>query len=90
MKKPTKKPSKSKQITIKVRDLHGHTGVTKTITVTNKPTILHVVCGIEGLWEPSGEELSLIAGLFVEALEDPKGGVVATRPGVDATVIEME
>lgn len=47
--------------------------------------ILHVTAGIDDRWDPSPEEMSDIAGLFIQADEDPVGAVVATRTGVDAS-----
>jgi hypothetical protein len=49
--------------------------------------ILHVTAGIDDRWEPSPEEMEDIAGLFIQADEDPVGAVVATRTGVDASEV---
>lgn len=49
--------------------------------------ILHVTAGIDERWEPSPEEMEDIAGLFIQADEDPVGAVVATRTGVDASEV---
>jgi len=45
--------------------------------------ILHLSLGTEA-WEPSREEMEDIAALFIQADEDPVGGIVATRTGVEA------
>lgn len=49
--------------------------------------ILHITAGIDERWEPSPEEMEDIAGLFIQADEDPVGAVVATRTGVDASEV---
>ncbi len=49
--------------------------------------ILHVVLGEEDKWEPTQQEMEDIAGLFIQADEDPVGAVVATRTGVEANEI---
>jgi hypothetical protein len=49
--------------------------------------ILHITAGVDERWEPSPEEMEDIAGLFIQADEDPVGAVVATRTGVDASEI---
>lgn len=49
--------------------------------------ILHVNVGLDEKWEPTEEEMSDIAGLFVQADEDPVGAVVVTRTGVEAQEI---
>lgn len=49
--------------------------------------ILHITAGIDERWEPSPEELSDLAGLFIQAEEDPVGAVLATRTGVDASEV---
>ncbi len=51
--------------------------------------ILHVVAGIEDKWEPTAQEMDDIAGLFIQADEDPVGAVVATRTGVEASEIRQ-
>jgi len=51
--------------------------------------ILHVQAGIEDKWEPSPQEMDDIAGLFIQADEDPVGAVVATRTGVEASEIRQ-
>lgn len=84
------KKSTKKTLTIKVTDSKGKVGVTKTLQVDPSSEILHVVVGIDDIWEPSDQELEDVCQLFVTALEDPKGGVVATRTGVTAYVIGMK
>ena len=49
--------------------------------------ILHITAGVDERWEPSPEEMNDIAGLFIQADEDPVGAVVATRTGVDASEV---
>lgn len=44
--------------------------------------ILHVTVGIDGIWEPTDDELNDIAKLFTAAKEDPAGAVVVTRTGI--------
>ena len=46
-------------------------------------SIAHVTCGIDNLWEPSPAELDNIAGMFIQADDDPAGAVVTTRTGVN-------
>jgi len=45
-------------------------------------SFVHLVAGIDQIWEPTREELDELAGLIIAANEDPTGGVVATRTGV--------
>lgn len=49
--------------------------------------LLHIKAGIDNVWEPTAEEIDNIAGMFIQADEDPVGAVVATRTGVDANEI---
>jgi len=49
--------------------------------------ILHLTIGLDERWEPSQQEMEDIAGLFIQADEDPVGAVVATRTGVEANEI---
>lgn len=49
--------------------------------------ILHLSIGLDDRWEPSQQEMEDIAGLFIQADEDPVGAVVATRTGVEANEI---
>lgn len=49
--------------------------------------ILHITAGIDDRWEPSPEEMNDLAGLFIQADEDPVGAVVATRTGVEASEV---
>jgi len=46
-------------------------------------SFIQVKAGIDGTWEPSVEEMDAIAGLIIQANEDPNGGVISTRTGVD-------
>jgi hypothetical protein len=50
-------------------------------------SILHVKCGIDNVWEPSAQEMDNIAGMFIQADEDPVGAVVVTRTGVDTNEV---
>lgn len=50
-------------------------------------SILHVKTGIDNVWEPSAQEMDNIAGMFIQADEDPVGAVVVTRTGVDTSEI---
>lgn len=43
----------------------------------------HIKAGIDGIWEPTAEEIDALAGMILQANEDPVGGIVATRTGVD-------
>lgn len=45
-------------------------------------SFVHVMAGIDNVWEPTPEELDALAGLIIQANEDPVGGVVSTRTGV--------
>ncbi len=44
--------------------------------------LLHITAGIDGVWEPTSEEMDYLSMLFIQADEDPNGGAVATRTGV--------
>jgi hypothetical protein len=46
-------------------------------------SFMHIKAGIDNLWEPTPEELDSLAGLLIQVNEDPVGGVIATRTGVD-------
>ena len=48
-------------------------------------SILHLQMGIDQVWEPTPSEMDNIAGLFIQADEDPAGAVVGTRTGVTPT-----
>ena len=45
-------------------------------------SILHVTAGIDNIWEPTAQEMDNIAGMYIQADEDPVGAVVVTRTGV--------
>jgi len=49
-------------------------------------SILHLICGSEE-WEPSPQQLSELAQLFISADQDPTGAVVATRNGIETNEI---
>lgn len=53
-------------------------------------SILHVTVGIPGQWEPTDEELEAVTAIFKDALDDPKGAVVATRTGIESHVLPIQ
>ena len=64
--------------------------VESTVTNARRRTraITHVAIGLENIWEPTPEELDAIAGLFIQADEDPVGAVVTTRTGVETNEVK--
>jgi len=50
--------------------------------------IMHIQAGIDGVWEPSNEELTQIANLVLAADLDPISGIVVTRNGVQFSDIK--
>jgi hypothetical protein len=46
-------------------------------------SFIHLKAGIDNMWEPSPEEIDALAGIVIQANEDPVGGVIATRTGVE-------
>lgn len=50
-------------------------------------SILHVKAGIDNIWEPTAQEMDNLAGMYIQADEDPVGAVVCTRTGVDTNEI---
>lgn len=50
-------------------------------------SILHVKAGIDNIWEPTAQEMDNIAGMWIQADEDPVGAVVVTRTGVDTNEV---
>jgi len=46
-------------------------------------SILHAKVGIDGVWDPTPAEMDAIAQSIMQTEEDPVGGVVVTRTGVD-------
>jgi len=50
-------------------------------------SILHVKAGIDNIWEPTAQEMDNLAGMYIQADEDPVGAVVVTRTGVDTNEI---
>ena len=50
-------------------------------------SILHVKAGIDNVWEPTAQEMDNLAGMYIQADEDPVGAVVVTRTGVDTNEI---
>ena len=53
-----------------------------TSTRRRARSFIHLVAGIDNVWEPTAGELDSLAGMLIQANEDPVGGVVATRTGV--------
>lgn len=51
-------------------------------------TVVHLTVGDEN-WEPTGEELQSVVSLFQSIDLDPLGGVLASRPGIKATVLNI-
>lgn len=49
--------------------------------------ILHVKMGIDNVWEPTPDEIANVAGMFIQADQDPVGAIVATRTGIDASEV---
>lgn len=49
--------------------------------------LLHIKAGIDGVWEPTSQEMDFLTMLFIQADEDPHGGAVATRTGVEVAEI---
>lgn len=45
-------------------------------------SFIHLKAGTDS-WEPSNEEMDALTGIVIQANEDPVGGVIATRTGVD-------
>ncbi len=43
---------------------------------------IHLMAGLDNIWEPSSEEIDALAGMIQSVNEDPVGGVLATRTGV--------
>jgi hypothetical protein len=43
---------------------------------------IHLMAGIDNVWEPTPQDLDALAGMLMSVNEDPVGGVVATRTGV--------
>lgn len=53
--------------------------------------ILHITAGVQGEWEPTEAELGELVKLFNSALDTGEDvAVVATRLGVNATVVHLE
>lgn len=49
--------------------------------------IMHVKMGIDNVWEPTPDEISNVAGMFIQADQDPVGAIVATRTGIDVNEV---
>jgi hypothetical protein len=54
-----------------------------TSTRRRARSFVHLKAGIDQLWEPTPEEIDALSGLVIQASEDPVGGVIATRTGVE-------
>ena len=52
-------------------------------------SILHIQAGIDNVWEPSAQEIDNIAGMFIQADDDPVGAVVTTRTGVTTSEVRQ-
>lgn len=50
-------------------------------------SILHIVVGREGQWEPEAADLDSVTSLFQATEEDPVGAIIATRDGITANEI---
>lgn len=50
-------------------------------------TILLVTAGIEDSWLPTDEEVASLTNLFMQADEDPVGGVIGVRNGVEVSEV---
>lgn len=61
----------------------------KTSLASPKRSVLHIQAGDDD-WEPTTEEMQIICDAFAFAVDDPKGGVIVTRDGVKATVIDIQ
>ncbi len=65
--------------------------IDSTVTAARRRAggVIHVTAGIENEWDPSEDEMSSIADLFMRSEEDPVGGVVLTRRGVEANEVRQ-
>lgn len=65
---------------------------TDTSEARNKTrAILHITAGVQGEWEPTETELENLVKIFNGALDSGDDiAVVATRLGVNATVVHLE
>lgn len=79
-----------KSVTITIRHENSSKPDTKLKVPQVSGHILHVKAGIRNVWDPTDEEMDTLAALFLQALEDPKGGIVVTREGVTAKVLKLE
>jgi len=50
-------------------------------------SVFHITAGIDNVWEPTGEEMDNLSGMFIQADHDPVGAVVCTRTGVDTNEV---
>jgi hypothetical protein len=50
-------------------------------------SILHLVVGREGQWEPEASDLDAVTSLFQASEEDPVGAIIATRDGISANEV---
>ena len=49
--------------------------------------IMHLIVGIDDVWEPTIDEIQTISEMFVQADSDPQGAIVGTRTGVEASEV---
>lgn len=43
---------------------------------------MHIMAGIDNIWEPTADDLDALAAMVMQVNEDPVGGAVVTRTGV--------
>lgn len=56
---------------------------TTIIAAKRRPSSVRLIrAGIDG-WEPEPEELSNLAGIFMQSEQDPAGSIIAIRQGID-------
>lgn len=56
---------------------------TQSIVRRRTKPVIHAKCGIDNMWEPTAEEMDAIAQSITQTEQDPNGGVLVTRTGVD-------
>jgi hypothetical protein len=55
----------------------------------NRRFLLHLEAGVRNEWEPTDTELTALTDMFLRVIDDPKGGIVATRNGVRVKLIAL-
>lgn len=87
MKTPMKKPTKKQVQKTKARQVSALTERPKA----NQRQIIHVTAGIDGVWEPTEDELADIAKMFADAyaLAESQQPIVATRTGIHVVVVDI-